>query len=546
MAPIGSIIFALFSLPFLVASQDQPLSWDDDQFYECLLHEPTIFPRQLGSLFYTQSAQSYWPILQSTLRNRRFNSSDASKPRYIITPHNSDHIRGAVMCSKRFNLDLRVRSGGHDYEGLSYLDRRGPFVLLDLGQFRKIDVNVTDKTAWVEAGASLGEVYYNIANKSGTLAFPSGLCRSVGVGGHISGGGQGTLMRKYGLAADNVIDALIVKANSTLLDRKGMGEDVFWAIRGGGAASFGVVVSWKLKLVHVPPKVTVFTVKRTLEQGATKLIEKWQKIINHLPKDLFIRILIVMGKDKRGMPTVEAIFESLYQGKIHQLMPIMKKHFPELNLKAEDCKELTWIESALYFDDGYKRGESVPDLLNRHLNYKPKFFKAKSDFVTKPISREGLKTIWDTFMHLGGEQRLLILVPYGGRLSEISEHETAFPHRAGTLFNLLYYTTWRKRGHQEARNNLEWIKRLYNVVGNYIPKPRTAYLNYRDLDLGKDLSGNASYSKAAATWGHMYFKHNFKKLAEVKYRFDPENYFRNEQSIPPFRNEQSIPPQCPH
>ncbi|KAL2552294.1 FAD-binding Berberine family protein [Forsythia ovata] len=478
MAHLGSIIFALFSLPFLVTSQDQPLSWEDDQFYECLLHEPTIFPRQLGSLFYTQSAQSYWPILQSTLRNRRFNSSDASKPRYIITPRNSDHIRGAVMCSKRFNLDLRVRSGGHDYEGLSYLDRSGPFVLLDLGQFRKIDVNVTEETAWVEAGASLGEVYYNIANKSGTLAFPSGLCRSVGVGGHISGGGQGTLMRKYGLAADNVIDALIVKANSTLLDRKGMGEDVFWAIRGGGAASFGVVVSWKLKLVHVPPKVTVFTVKRTLEQ-------------------------------------------------------------------AEDCKELTWIESALYFDDGYKRGESVPDLLNRHLNEKPKFFKAKSDFVTKPISREGLKTIWDTFMHLGGEQRLLILVPYGGRLSEISEHETAFPHRAGTLFNLLYYTTWRKRGQQEARNNLEWIKRLYNVVGNYIPKPRTAYLNYRDLDLGKDLSGNASYSKAAATWGHMYFKHNFKKLAEVKYRFDPENYFRNEQSIPPFRNEQSIPPQCP-
>lgn len=114
-------------------------------------------------------------------------------------------------------MQIRVRSGGHDYEGLSFLSYQ-EFVLIDLAELSSISVDIESETAWIGAGASIGELYYRIAEKSKVPGFPAGSCPTVGVGGHFSGGGLGTIFRKYGLAADNVIDARIVDANGRILD----------------------------------------------------------------------------------------------------------------------------------------------------------------------------------------------------------------------------------------------------------------------------------------------------------------------------------------
>jgi hypothetical protein len=359
------------------------------------------------------------------------------------------------------------------------------------------------------------------------LFFQTGLCPSVGIGGHISGGGFGTLFRKHGLAADHVVDAYLIDVNGRIFNRKSMGEDVFWAIRGGSAASFGVILAWKIRLVRVPPIVTVFTIHKILEEGATKLIHRWQHIADKLHKDLLIRI--VAQTNGANSITIQTMFNSLFLGRKENLIRIMNESFPELGLQDKDCIEMSWIQSVLYFA-GFNKYDPIELLLNRTVAYKSPF-KAKSDYVKEPIPEAGLEGIWKMLLK-EDTLALLIMEPYGGRMSEISESEIPFPHRKGNLYNIQYMVKWEVNSIEESNKHIKWMKKLYKYMTPYVSKsPRAAYYNYRDLDIGRNKHFNTSYSEASV-WGIKYFKGNFKRLAQIKTKFDPQNFFRNEQSIP--------------
>ncbi|KAF5205481.1 Berberine bridge enzyme-like [Thalictrum thalictroides] len=490
------------------------------EFVQCLESLNAAF--DVSKILHTPGTSTYLPILHSSIQNLRFNSSTTPKPQIIITPLSESHVQSTIICSKKHGMQTRVRSGGHDYEGDSYISST-PFVLIDLVNFRKVDVNIKETTAWVQAGAILGEVYHSIAKQSKVHAFPAGVCPTIGVGGIISGGGQGTIMRKFGLAADNVIDAVIVNAEGQILDRKSMGEDLFWAIRGGGGASFGVILSWKIKLVEVPPVVTVFTVDRTLEQGATKLVHRWQEIADKFHEDLFVRILITSGNNTKGGKTVQAAFNSLFLGTTKDLLPLIQKSFPELGLKASDCSEMSWIETIGYFSSGLPKGAPIDALLNRARA--KDFFKAKSDFVKTPIPEVGLEGLWKLYSQ--DNTGVIILDPYGAKMGSISITDTPFPHRGGTLYNIQYIINW--SNHTASKVNIDWISDVYNYMTPYVSKsPRSSYLNYKDFDLGRnDVSG--SY-KNAISWGTKYFGPNFQRLAKVKATVDPHNFFRNKDA----------------
>jgi hypothetical protein len=305
-----------------------------------------------------------------------------------------------------------------------------------------------------------------------------------------------------------------------------MGEDLFWAIRGGGGASFGVIVSWKIKLVHVPSIVTVFTVPRTLEQNATKLIHKWQYVASKIDENIVINVIL-----QRSNSTVLALFQALFLGGIDELIPLMQQKFPELGLVREDYNEMSWIESVVYLY-GFPKGESHEMLLNRTLAGKD-IYKVKSDFVRIPIPEIGFEGIWPMFDEDGGKDAMMYLFPYGGIMDNISESEIPFPHRYGNLYQTLYSVHWHQENDEVEKVKMNWIRKLYSYMEPFVSKsPRSAYINYRDLDIGvNNNNGHISY-KQASVWGAKYFKNNFKRLAKVKTRVDPLNFFRNEQSIP--------------
>ncbi|CAN1226481.1 Berberine bridge enzyme-like 17 [Linum grandiflorum] len=511
---------------------------------QCLLNNSNPSNPISEAIYTPNDTASYSSVLQSYIQNQRFNfnnatSTSSSKPFLILTALHVSHVQTAVVCAsthgvqmKLNRLQLRTRSGGHDYEGLSYRSP-SPFVLLDLNNLRSIDIDLASETAWVQSGATLGELYYSIANKSKSHAFPAGVCPTIGVGGHIVGGGYGNLLRKYGLSIDNVLDARVVDPNGNILTRSTMG-DLFWAIRGGGGASFGVILSWKIKLVRVPEIVTTFDVKRKMEEGASDIFYRWQQVSTNLSKDLFIRgaapEVFYSVKDKKNKFQISFIGE--YLGRVKDLVQLLNESFPELGFKEEDGKEMSWLDSVLFWVP-FPEGTPAEALLSRNSSSTHnKSFKSKSDYVKEVIPKEALPQIWDLLLKTGAA--FTQWNPYGGRMAEIPTDRIAYPHRAGYLFKVQYFIGWTEEGEEAEAKHIAALTALHDVVTPYVTKePREAFFNYRDLDNGENSVDYPNWEKAKV-YGEKYFKGHFERLSKIKRQFDPENFFRDQQSIPPF------------
>jgi len=297
-----------------------------------------------------------------------------------------------------------------------------------------------------------------------------------------------------------------------------MGEDVFWALRGGGGGSWGVVVAWRIKLVSVPPVVTVFSVGRTGRDTVTKLVHRWQSVAPAAEENLYLNAVISGTELKEGQRDVVVTFGGIYLGPLDQLLETVNQSFPELGMASSDCKEMSWIDSV---------STNRTELRNRY-NPNQSFFKAKSDFVTSPIAPSALRGAWKFL-----EEDLncyVIFDPFGGIMNQIPSSEIAFPHRAGNLHMIQYQITW-----NDPSNDTQYIaaiRRFYEYMTPYVSNsPRAAYVNYIDLDLGIARNGTATVEEARS-WGEKYFVHNYDRLVKVKSKIDPYNVYRNSQSIP--------------
>ncbi|GLJ35587.1 hypothetical protein SUGI_0715390 [Cryptomeria japonica] len=239
------------------------------------------------------------------------------------------------------------------------------------------------------------------------------------------------MLRKYGLAADNTLDALLINASGKIMDKNTMGEDVFWAVRGGGGGSWGVVFAFKIGLVSVPSIVTTFNALRYGRDNVTDLVHRWQYLAPQMNEDITMRTQLG-GINVNNTKVSRALFIGLFLGQKEGLVAKVGKVFPELGMAANETHEMSYVESIAYFNS---------DLENIYDRYYPSksFFKIKSDFAKSPISKSGISGLLDIL-----EEEVTSFVnlnPHGGRMDGILSSAIPFPHRAGSLFGLQYMVT---------------------------------------------------------------------------------------------------------
>jgi FAD binding domain/Berberine and berberine like len=391
---------------------------------------------------------------------------------------------------KANNLPFVVRCGGHSYEGYSCSSG----TVIDIRNLKSVTFDHPSMTVTVGAGASINDIQTALRGKG--VAFVSGTCPTVGVAGHVMGGGYGLLARAYGLACDNLKAITLVTAAGTVVQAShDANPDLFWGCRGGGGGSLGITTEFVFA-VHPISNVTVFGQSWTLPLArATKIIDAWQKWAP--AADPGITALLKISRINNASVSLRCLGQS-----------IAPSATLEHDLRAlENIEPLSaprTLQTKTFWDAFQYFAGSGAD---------PRYQKEKSDFVPS-LSSTGIMTLLTKLAGQSSNQIALIFNAYGGAVNDLGESDTAFPHRQSIRFMIHYYAGWDNGA--ATRQRVCAMAAFYAGMRPYVPGK--AYINYCDSQLDD--------------WATAYWGPNLARLIGVKRSVDPTNIFHFPQSIP--------------
>ncbi|SPQ19540.1 17c0ff80-6478-469b-8018-7a82ef6159b7 [Thermothielavioides terrestris] len=185
-------------------------------------------------------------------------------PVFVVNASEARHVQLAVQFARKHNVRLVVKSSGHDYMGRSNAPNSLSIWTHNLrglqthNSFRPSRCNVTIEGTAVTAGpgTSMWELYSALDALNQTVVGGGG--KTVSLGGYLTGAGHGLLSPWYGLAADQVLEMEVVTPTGEIVTaNECQNEDLFWAMRGGGGSTFGVMTSVTMKTFPTPRLETV-------------------------------------------------------------------------------------------------------------------------------------------------------------------------------------------------------------------------------------------------------------------------------------------------
>ncbi len=422
--------------------------------------------------------------------NRRY---DAIKPLAVALPGSAAAVATCVRWAAKHEVPFAIRGGGHSFAGQS--SSRG--LVIDLR--RLAGISPSGNKARVGAGARLGGVYSALWAAS-ERTIPGGTAPTVGVSGLTLGGGHGFLARKLGLTCDGLLAVEIVTADGAVRQCNAVkNKDLFWAIRGAGSGSYGVVTSLLFRTTEIGQVATV-----ALEwewERATEIIDAWTMFMASAPDELSTVLALRVPTAVGGKPklAVNGMFVGTKAQALAAVEPLVTSTAPT---KATVVAR-SYDAATRYFAGNQSE--------------KRRFIAAASGYAKKPLGAAGRSALVDLVAARNADPTLrnggVVLFALGGAVGRVPRAATAFVHR-DARFSVELVGLWDAPAASAA--NLAWIAQARATMRPHLSGE--AVQNYAD--------------SALTDWKKAYFGGNLARLRKVKKQVDPGNLFRHSQSIP--------------
>jgi FAD/FMN-containing dehydrogenase len=425
-----------------------------------------------------------------------YNGMISRKPRLIAQCADVADVMAAIHFGRRNEMRVSVRGGGHNAGGLGVCDDG---LVIDLAPIRDVHVDPASRTVRAGGGCRWGDVDH--ATHAFGLAVPSGILSTTGVGGLTLGGGMGHLTRKYGLTIDNLLSADVVLADGAFVVASAHeNADLFWAIRGGGG-NFGVVTSF---LFQGHPVRTVCAGPMLWELDQTPDIMKWyREFILQAPQEIngFFAFLTV--------PPAPPFPEALHFKKMCAIVWCYTGAMEQANQILEPVRSFRRPAFEFFAPMPFPMLQSMFDGL-----YPPGLqWYWKADFV-KELTDDAIA------LHLRHAARLptmhsaMHLYPVNGAAHKVGNSETPFSYRDAVWSEVIVGVDPDPANRQLIT---AWAKDYYDAVHPY--GAGGAYVNFM-MEEGED--------RIRAT-----YRGNYDRLAAIKAKYDPGNFFNVNQNIRP-------------
>lgn len=426
-----------------------------------------------------------------------YNAMIDAYPALIARCANAADVVHAVNFARDHRVKFAVRGGGHNGGGLGTIDDG---LVIDLSQMNRVEVDPQSRTAWVQGGATLGDV--DRATHAYGLALPSGINSSTGIGGLTLGGGLGHLTRHLGLTIDNLIAARVVLADGSYVQTSAEEyADLFWAIRGGGG-NFGVVTDFRFKL-HPITTVTLGLTFWAMED-AKRVLQWYRDFLPAQPDEVngFFNFLIVPPGDpfpeELHHRTVCGVFWC-YSGPQDQVESLFAQVRQVAPLIFEFVTSMPYPALQSMFDAGYPKGQQ---------------WYWKADFI-KEIPDAAIEQHIKFGSRLPTLQSTMHLYPIDGAAARVGASDTAWAYRDAKWGMVIVGVDPDPAKKEEL---IEWTRAYWEAIHPY--SAGGAYVNMMMDDEGQ-ARVKASY------------RHNYGRLAQIKRKYDPANLFRRNQNIEP-------------